>query len=126
MRIPLRIDPRILLLLALFGVSSACRNSTPSPPLTFLPSRLPDAQVGESYDTTITVSGAETPIYKISADEGELPEGLTLLYEPDEGVARITGIPERAGVYEFTITASCFATSRSGQKGEMHYTLTVK
>ena len=122
----MRIDPRILLLLALFGVSSACRNSTPSPPLTFLPSRLPDAQVGESYEMAITVSGNQTPVYKISADDGELPEWLTLRYEPNDGSAKITGIPERAGVYEFTITASCFATSRSGQKGEMHYTLTVK
>ena len=122
----MRTSLKLALLLTLLLATFACRNSTPIPPLTFSPAELPDARVGELYQVTITVSGDQTPVYSISADEGEFPEWLTLHYERNQNSAEIRGIPDKAGTVEFTITASCLATSRSGQTGEIDYTLSVR
>jgi hypothetical protein len=115
---------RLLLLVMLFGAALACR--TTRPPLVFSPRELPEAQVGRAYEATIAVSGNETPVFLISVESEELPPGLTLEYEENASTAAVIGVPERAGEYEFTVHASCYGTSVSGQTGEQRYRLLVK
>ncbi len=115
-----------LLLLILLGVSTACGSPRVRPPLIFAPAELPTARVGEVYRVTVTVANNETPLYSMTVKAETLPEGLVLLFDPSASSAEIRGIPEAAGMYTFTITASCLGTSRNGQVGEMQYTLTVR
>jgi hypothetical protein len=95
-------------------------------PLAFSPPKLPDAQVGEPYEATITVSGNHTPVFLIAVDGEELPPGLALHYEENASTAEIKGVPEKAGSFEFTVRALCYGTNVSGQTGERRYTLLVK
>jgi len=115
---------RVLSLLALVGAMLGCR--VLSPPLTFSPAELPEAQVGQSYKVTIAVSGNRTPVFFISVEEGDLPEGLALYYEEGSSTAEIRGVPSEAGEYEFTVTAWCRGTNVSGQVGEHRYRLVVR
>jgi hypothetical protein len=115
---------RVLPLALLFIVVLAC--SCASAPLAFSPTELPDAQVGQAYEATITVSGNHTPVFLISVDSEELPPGLTLHYEDNASTAEIKGVPEKAGEFEFTVRASCYGTNVSGQTGERGYRLLVK
>jgi hypothetical protein len=119
-----RTDHKLLVPALLFLVILACRNT--SAPLAFSPPELQEAQVGQPYGATITVSGNRTPVFLISVDSGELPPGLTLHYEEGASTARIEGVPETAGEFELTVHASCFGTNVSGQTGERSYTLLVK
>jgi hypothetical protein len=95
-------------------------------PLLFSPLELPEAHVGQPYEVTITVSGNETPLGSISVNDAELPLGLTLRYEEDEYIAIIEGVPEKAGEFEFTVSAWCLGTNVNGQTGEKRYLLLVK
>ncbi len=127
-----------LLLIVLFGVVLACQMIEPSPTsspsepsdtvssLMFSPSELPEAQVGQPYQATITITGNETPVFSIVIDSGELPPGLKLVYEEVDDTAKIEGTPEEAGEFEFTVHAYCFGTNVSGQTGEQHYKLVVR
>ncbi|MCW3067879.1 MAG: Fibronectin type domain protein [Solirubrobacterales bacterium] len=68
---------------------------------------VPTATVGQSYGEAICASGASaSSTYVLS--EGTLPEGLTLAPPvPEvENCAKITGTPEQAGKFNFTITAT--------------------
>jgi hypothetical protein len=94
--------------------------------LALSPTELPEAQVGQPYEATITVSGNHTPVFLISVDDEELPPGLTLHYEDNASTAEIRGVPEKAGSFEFTVRALCYGTNVSGQTGERRYTLLVK
>jgi hypothetical protein len=114
----------LLPLALLFVVLLACRCT--SPPLAFSPPELPEAQVGQPYEATITVSGNHTPVFLISVDSEELPPGLTLHYEDNASTAEIKGVPEKAGEFEFTVRAYCYGTNVSGQTGERRYRLLVK
>ena len=100
------------------------------PPLAFSPLELPEARLGHPYEVTITISGNETPVFLISVDSGELPPGLILHYEEwddiDGRTSRIEGVPEKAGEFEFVVSAQCRATYFSGQTGEQRYTLLVR
>lgn len=120
----MRVHHKLLPLILLFGSMLACRDARP--PLAFSPPELPEAQVGQPYETTITVSGNKTPVFLMSIGSGELPPGLTLYYEPDASTAEIKGIPTVAGEFEFTVHASCLGTNVSGQTGEQHYELLVR
>ena len=115
---------RLLPLALLFVVLLAC--SCTSAPLAFSPPELPEAQVGQPYEATITVSGNHTPVFLISVDSEELPPGLTLHYQDNASTAEIKGVPEKAGEFEFTVRASCYGTNVSGQTGEQRYRLLVK
>jgi hypothetical protein len=75
---------------------------------------------------TITVSGNHTPVFLMSVESGELPPGLTLHYEENASTAQISGVPEKAGEYEFTVRALCYGTNVSGQTGEHPYRLLVR
>jgi len=115
---------RLLPLALLFMVVLACRCT--GAPLAFSPPELPEAQVGQPYEATITVSGNHTPVFLISVDSEELPPGLTLHYEDNASTAEIKGVPEKAGEFEFTVRAYCYGTNVSGQTGERRYRLLVK
>jgi len=95
------------------------------PPLIFSPHELPEAQVGELYEVTITVANNETPVFLMSVDSEALPSDLSFTYEDNQSFARITGVPEEAGTYEFSVYAYCHGTNVSGQSGEQRYELVV-
>ena len=117
-----RLAPILLVLVVVL----ACGPGGKRPPLAFSPSELPDARVGQAYEVTISVSDNETPVFSMSADSEGLPPGLTLQYTEYEDKARIEGVPEEAGEFEFTVSASCLGTMKNGQTGEHRYVLLVK
>ncbi len=114
----------ILAALLLVVASLACGGSRP--PLQFSPDTLPDAQVGQSYNVSITVSGNVTPVGQMSIGKGALPDGLVLQHERGNSTATISGTPQAAGEFEFTVAAWCLGTNVSGQTGQQDYRLVVK
>src|ERR1700722_17977999 len=62
---------------------------------------LPDAILGASYSTVLSVHGGRAP-YAFSVSNGQLPPGLTL--NPRTG--RISGDPKRAGSFDFAISVT--------------------
>jgi hypothetical protein len=117
------IFPIVLAALAL--ASFACWWS-PRPDLLFAPDKLPDAQVGSSYEVEIQITQNVTPVFIMGALDGALPDGLKLEYTEHDNFAKITGIPQKAGTYKFKVYADCLGTNVSGQTGEMEYTIVVK
>ena len=116
---------RLFFVLALVGAVLACRWRIDDPPLVFSPAELPEAQAGQPYKITITVTGNITPVNIIYIENENLPEGLSLHYEERDNSAEILGTPLEPGEYEITITAFCLGTNVSGQKVEQKYTLVV-
>ncbi|MEP7340229.1 MAG: putative Ig domain-containing protein, partial [Acidobacteriota bacterium] len=83
--------------------------------ITVNPATLPNGTVGTSYNQTATATGGTAPYtYTISA--GSLPGGLNLA----SGGA-LTGTPNAAGVFNFTIKA----TDASGCFGTRAYSVTI-
>ena len=77
-------------------------------------STLPDGTAGVSYDAKITLSGDTTAA--ISLASGDLPSGLVLSSD-----GSITGIPERAGTFTFTVRAA----SSSGLSSSKTFTVNI-
>jgi hypothetical protein len=94
--------------------------------LTFSPTELPEAEVGQSYQVTIVISDNHTPVGDVFLESGTLPPGLTLTFLESTDTAEISGTPEEAGTFEFVIGAWCFGTNVSGDTGEHAYTLVVR
>jgi hypothetical protein len=113
-------------LLALVCAGLACYSSREVPELTITPAELPPAQAGQPYQVTINVGENQTPVFNITVVQGELPPGMILQFQPDEGNALIKGLPSQAGLYTFNLRVSCYGTSRDGQSAERSYTLTVR
>ncbi len=129
-------------LILVFAVSTACltlfpRPSEPAPtfeweesergPLKFDPPSLPNAEVGIPYEAQIEITENVTPVGEFIVDPETLPPGLELLIVDDlEDTARITGVPEKAGTYTFTINVWCYGTMVSGQMGSKEYTIVVE
>jgi hypothetical protein len=114
----------LALFILLLGLSVlAC---VPRPALAFSPSQMPEAQTGQAYQVAIGVSGNETPVGDMSVAEGSLPAGLTLAYERGSSTATISGTPQEAGQFAFTVSAWCLGTNQAGQAGHQAYTLVVK
>lgn len=86
-------------------------------PFTFNPAGpgLPPGEIGVSYSQTITASNG-TPPYTYDIVGGALPSGLSLSSTGD-----ITGTPDTADVYTFTIRA----TDSLGCTGTIQYTIEV-
>jgi len=61
--------------------------------------KLADGVVGEEYSETLEADGAEKIVWDI--DDGDLPDGLLL----DKDTGKISGTPEKAGTFEFTVIA---------------------
>jgi hypothetical protein len=106
---------------------TAVLGCVPRDALEFSPTTLPDAQVGTSYNATVTVNKAATPVGGASVQDGALPEGmdLTLAKEPINTI-QISGTPAVAGTFTFTISVWCYGTQVSGQTATQSYTLVVK
>lgn len=94
--------------------------------LTFSPTDLPEAEVGQPYQVTIVISDNYTPAGDIFIESGALPPGLTLTFLEGTDTAEISGIPEEAGTFEFVVGAWCMGTSVSGDSGEQAYALVVR
>lgn len=94
--------------------------------LVFSPTQLPEGQTGQAYQVDIVVSGNYTPVETIVIATGSLPPGLTLTRPGNRDSASISGTPQEAGRFEFTVRASCLGTNVSGQTGQQVYTLTVE
>jgi hypothetical protein len=85
------------------------------PAITVNPATLPNGATGAAYNQIVTATGGAAPYtYTISA--GSLPGGLNLA----SGGA-LTGAPNAAGVFNFTIKA----TDTNGCFGSRAYTVTV-
>jgi hypothetical protein len=94
--------------------------------LVFSPEQLPEAQLGQRYSATITVSANKTPVGDATVTDGELPPGLALQVEKGGNSIEITGIPQQVGEFAFTIYVWCHGTMVPGQTGEKEYALSVK
>ena len=109
----------LLLGFALVGCS-------PRPSLRFAPPRFPAAEVGQSYDVTLTVGGNQTPVGQVYIARGKLPTGLALVHHRGNSTAEIGGTARETGQFRFTVAAWCLGTNVSGQTGQHVYALTVK
>lgn len=114
-----------LAVMLVLGLGTAgCRRARP--PLKFSPEELPEGHVGEPYRAEITVSGNETPVFRMLLEDGQLPPGLELKHQDGEDFGVITGTPSRAGEFSFEIGALCYGTNKNGQSGARAYQLHVK
>lgn len=114
-----------MIILVMFGAAvSGCRRARP--PLSFSPEELPEARIGEPYRAEITVSGNETPVFRMLLEDGQLPPGLRLEHQDGEDSGVITGTPTEAGDFSFEIGALCYGTNTNGQSGARAYQLQVK
>lgn len=93
----------------------ALASSLASAQVTIAPERLPDAAVGANYYIELQASGGTAP-YRWSM-RGQLPAGVTL----DTPSSTLTGIPEKAGSYRFTV----FVRDAAGHEAERRYVLRV-
>ena len=98
---------------------------TPRPALSFLPDKMPDAQVRVPYKVDILITGNTTPAGNYSISDGTLPPGLELVMDEQLHTAWISGTPSQAGTFEFTISVWCYGTNVSGQTGDKQYMLLV-
>lgn len=98
-------------------ISSASTPVNPDPipvtTITILNSSLPNASIGNSYSVEL-FSDASNVTWSVS--NGTLPAGLTL----NASTGRISGTPQTAGNYTFTLRAS-----NSSGSGEKSFTITV-
>jgi hypothetical protein len=73
------------------------------------------------------VTENRTPVGDFSISEGALPPGLELTkVDGVEDTAKISGVPEAAGTFEFTVYVWCYGTNVSGQTGEKEYSIVVE
>ena len=117
---------RIALVLLLVAVLAGC-NDEPAP-LKLSPETLPDGQVGQPYSVEITVPDNDWPIAEFYITEGELPAGLVFTWDQmaeDNMKATISGTPEAAGEYTFTVWVAGMGTNTSGPEGSREYTLVI-
>lgn len=100
---------------------------TPSTtPLKIEPESLPGGQTGTAYEAEIRVSDNVTPVNNVSVASGALPTGLELVFVDHVNGATISGTPQEAGTFTFTISVSCFGTMVSGQSAEKEYVIVVE
>lgn len=94
-------------------------------PLVFDPATLPNGQVGVDYEVEIFVSDNVTPLNSVDVSDGALPAGLELVFVDGEDSAKISGTPQEAGTFTFTVFVSCKGTMVGGQTAEMEYQIVV-
>jgi hypothetical protein len=95
--------------------------------LKFEPDQLPDSRVGVAYEAEIHVTQNRTQVGDFAISKGALPAGLKLTKVEDvEDTAKISGAPEEAGTFTFTVSVWCYGTNVSGQTGEKEYTIVVE
>lgn len=86
----------------------ACEPHSPSvtPSLALMGVPLPPALELTAYDRTLS-AGEGTPPYRFGVSQGELPPGVSLSAD-----GRLSGTPERAGVFLFELTVSDASPAR--------------
>src|SRR6185295_10447027 len=90
---------------------------TPAPtPVTILTASLPSGTAGSAYSQTLSASGGSAP-YSWTVSAGSLPGGVSL-----SSGGLISGSPQAAGLFNFTVQASDSA-SGSAQKA---FSITVE
>jgi hypothetical protein len=82
----------------------------PAPTPTITTSSLPNGEVNKAYSQTVVVTGG-TPPYTYSKTAGSLPSNLSL----DSNTGAITGTPNVARSYGFTITVTDKASATASQ-----------
>jgi len=85
------------------------------PSISLSPTTLPNGQLTQAYDQTVSGSGGTGPYTFVLA--GELPPPLVL----DEGTGSITGTPTSTGIYPFSVVA----TDSLGCSGSQDYGLII-
>jgi uncharacterized protein YhjY with autotransporter beta-barrel domain len=85
-------------------------------PITVNPVNLPNGTTGTPYNQTVSASNGTAP-YSFAVTAGGLPPGLTL----NANSGAITGTPNAAGSYGFTIEA----TDANNSKGNRPYNVTI-
>ena len=95
-------------------------------PLKIEPDSLPNGQTGVEYEVEIRVSDNVTPVSSVFISDGTLPAGLELVFVDDEDSITISGTPEEAGTFTFTVFVSCVGTMVAGQTGEREYVIVVE
>lgn len=93
--------------------------------LQFEPDILPASQMGALYEAEIHITQNNTPVGEFSISKGALPAGLELVRVEGEDATKISGIPEEAGTFTFTVSVWCYGTSVNGQMGEKEYSIVV-
>jgi hypothetical protein len=84
-----------------FNVSPVFAIGGECPTLTIEPATLPEAEVFFQYETkTLTTNGGAEP-YKYKVTAGALPRGLML-----SEAGQLSGVPQEAGTYKFTVTST--------------------
>ena len=86
------------------GKSAVCRVSVVTPPQHVVETYSPDGRVGVPYSFTFESDGTKPLTWEVldlGSSSYEIPKGLTL---SSSGV--LSGIPEKAGAYQFYITVS--------------------
>jgi len=117
---------------SLFSDISPEASPTPDPQndddgtLQFIPDVLPDAQQGVPYEIEVRVENVTTFVGEFTVTEGILPPGLLLERVPSENATLITGIPQEAGTFSFTLDVWCMGTNDPGQTGHHLYQIIVR
>ena len=93
--------------------------------LVFSPNLLPQAALGQPYQTIVKISENSTPVGSMTIDSGTLPSGLTLQFNKGTDSALISGTPSQSGSFKFTLGAWCMGTNSPGQSGSQVYVLIV-
>ena len=86
-------------------------------PITLAPTTLPNGTNGTAYSQTVTASGGTGAGFTYAVTAGALPGGLSL----NTSSGAITGTPNAAGSYNFTITA----TDNGSNTGSQAYSMTI-
>ena len=109
----------------MLSVALAACQTTPGP-FTFTTASLPDGTVGTAYEALVEISGNVTPPAQVTISNGKLPPGLGIRPLENEGAGgRISGVPEAAGDFTFTVYIACYGTQVSGQTGSREYSIRV-
>jgi large repetitive protein len=95
---------------------AVCGPNVTCPVITVNPATLPNGVVGTPYSQTVSAVGGTGP-YTFTVSSGALPTGLTL--NATTGV--ISGTPNTAGTFNFTITA----TDSNGCPGSRPYSIVM-
>ena len=88
-------------------------------PLSILTESLPTGTRFKAYTTTIEVTGG-IPLYDWTLESGALPGGLVL----DSFTGTITGIPNEAGTFNFTVRVRDYDSTSSGISVPLSITVT--
>lgn len=84
-------------------------------PLKIEPESLSNAQAWVTYEVELRISDNVTPLNSVFLSNGTLPAGLELAFVEGEDSAMISGTPEEAGTFTFTVFVSCVGTMVQGR-----------